>query len=104
MVCCPAGAVCHTRVTWSYAYAASSSKILYCFVQAEPNPVEMNGNPHPPWQRATKNAVVGLSRSVCRETVGFDPQAVVGCDQAPIYSLGHLLARHYKGRLPVAGP
>jgi hypothetical protein len=56
------------------------------------------------WPSATKNAVVGLSRSVCRETVGFDPQAVVGCDQAPIYSLGHLLARHYTGRLPVAGP
>jgi hypothetical protein len=46
----------------------------------------------------------GLNRSVRRGTVGLDPQAVVGCDQAPIDSLGHLLARHYTGRQPVAGP
>ena len=51
-----------------------------------------------------KNAVVGLSRSLRRETVGFDPQAVVGYDQAPIYSLGRLLAHHYTNRLPVAEP
>ena len=53
-------------------------------------------------QRATKNAVAGLSRSVRRETVGFDPQPVVGYDQAPIDSLGRLLAHHYTNRLPVA--